>query len=169
METITTLLAIWGAIISTILLYKKIKEDRVDIRVTVSKIVDGNPWSTDEAPTYFILVRNFGKRSGYIDSVRLKLQCGGKEYHFRSLNAFRDNLAGDISIPYELFPGRKLETSVDYWEIYKFVDDKHKLYKDGDPCNQDFDLDLKKLSLCKLIAYKEDQLGKIEHSKSIDI
>lgn len=163
-----SVIAVFSIVINCIFLYLKVKENKPDIRITISKIKNDDPLS-DEAPMYTILARNFGKRSGYIDSVRLKLQCEGKEYTFRYLKTFKDGLVGDISIPCELLPDRKLETSVDFWEIYKFVQDKHESKENGDPYDQNFDLDLKKLSLCKLIADLEDQLGKIHQSDPIDI
>lgn len=168
-ENITIVIAIYGALLSTVLAYLTYKENKIDVRVTISKIIDEDPLSDGEPPKYTISVRNFGRRIANIDSIRLKLQCAGKEYQFRSLKTFKDGLEVDISIPCELLPGYKLETSVDYWEIYKFVENNHKYHVEGDPYYQNFDLDLKKLSSCKLIAYFEDQLGKIIRSNSIYI
>jgi hypothetical protein len=153
-SAITTVIAIWGAVLSTYLVVLKIKEDKVDLRVTIRKI-EGDP--------------HFGKKGVNIGSVRLKLRCGGKEYSFRSLKTFKDGLVGDILIPYQFNPDRKLETSVDYYEIYKFVFDKYEREKDGDPYGENFDLDPKYLSRCQLIAYFEDQLGNIYQSEPTDI
>jgi len=167
-ETITIAIAIYGAVISTILAYLKLKEDKVDIRVEISRELN-DPSFGDGTPTYNILARNFGKRSVYIDSFRLKLQCEGKEYSFRSLKDFKDGPDGDISISCKLLPDQKLKASVDWWEIYRFVDLKFKSHQEGDPYSEDFDLDLGKLSSCTLIAYLEDQLGNIHQSKPIGI
>jgi len=77
-------------------------------------------------------------------------------------------LVGDISIPYQFNPDRKLETSVDYWEIDRFVHDKYEREKDGNPYGERFDLDPNNLR-CKMIAYFEDELENIYQSEPTGI
>jgi hypothetical protein len=165
---ITLILAFYGAVLSTYLIHLKRKEDKVDIRVTIRKIVDESPCHVGEAPMYTILAQNFGKRTVNITSVQLKLQCMGKEYPFKFLKNFDEDFEGDISIPYQFLPDRKIETTIYYWDICKSIHDKYKDYKEGDFYGEKFDLDPEKRSSCKLIACFEDQLENIYQSKPVE-
>lgn len=175
---ITTIIAIYGAALSTIstivFLYLRRRDDKVDIRITINKRFNEDP-SDGGTATYTILAQNFGKRTGYIDSVQLKLQCEDKEYALRSPKRLMHGFGGEISIPCELLPGNKLETTVDFWEVLKFVEDEFKYreinYLANDPPHQNHNLYRGKLPLekCKLIAYFEDQLGTIRKSKPVNI
>ena len=95
-SVVTTLVAVYGAVLSTYLLRDRLRENRRSIRVSLSEnlFTFGNMFSDY---SLFINAGNAGKRPVTITSVDLQLSNG------RSLDALRPN--SNVILPHELCDG----------------------------------------------------------------
>jgi len=164
---LTSIAAIWGALLSTYLAYQRLKDDRINFRVKMSEF-HGEDSRGFEVHSLEFSAQNHGKRTVILDSFWIMLEYDGekdkmfytkegdlesdKRSHTKHMSLKSERFT--THFPYELLPGRGLSLAFDYEEFYSYFQPDPETGIDNYPQN------------CNLVAYFSDQLGNIRKSKT---
>lgn len=134
MVSLTTIIAGYGAVISTVAIWRQIRSDRVRIKITVDKLMHecGDRREDDEPPDAFpvvvMTVTNLSKRP-----VTIRTFGAASLFPLPRLVAVRSS----PQVPWEITEGKSVESmwdkdeidfsTIDYWEAWDSRGKMHKL------------------------------------------